>query len=105
MKALSSGSIPISIPIVLLGTAISAVLLRYFLQYWSLRHIPGPFAAKFTNFWLARKYWNKESFINIGLHLHEKYGPVVRYGPDRVIFSDLSAVPIIFSTKNTLRKV
>ena len=98
-------SLPTAIPLVLVGAAISSLFLRVFLQYWSLRHIPGPLQAKLTNFWLARKFWNKESFVDIARDLENKYGPVVAYGPNRVMFSDPSAVPVIFNTKDALPKV
>jgi len=105
MAVLSTNSIPITIPVLLAGLAFASIFLRLILQYWSLKHIPGPFPARFTNFWLARKFWKRESFKDIALDLHNRYGSIVRYGPDRVLFSDLSAVPVVFNTKRALRKV
>jgi hypothetical protein len=94
-----------TIPAILVGVVLGSLFLKHFLQYWSLRHIPGPWQAKATNFWLARKFWNKESFVDIARDLDRRYGPVVAYGPNRVLFSDASAVPIIFGTKDALPKV
>ncbi|KIW23218.1 uncharacterized protein PV07_11436 [Cladophialophora immunda] len=95
---------PITIPLILVGVAFASLLFQSILQYWRLRHVPGPFAAKFTNFWLARKFWNNEYFDAIALALDRQYGPVVRYGPNRVLFSDISAVGTVFNTRNAFSK-
>ncbi|KIX98744.1 uncharacterized protein Z520_05205 [Fonsecaea multimorphosa CBS 102226] len=95
---------PFTIPLVLVGLAVASLFLKSILQYWRLRHIPGPLAAKFSGFWLARKFWNKEYFDDIALALDRQYGPVVSYGPNKVLFSDLSAVGVVFNTKNVLLK-
>lgn len=92
------------IPIFLLLVTISHAVLTGLSRYWNPRHIPGPFLAKFTDLWLAWKIWTKTSPIDLQLDLHERYGPIVRYGPNRVLFSDASAVPVIFNTKHPLRK-
>lgn len=34
-----------------------------------------------------------------------KYGPVVRYGPNRLMFSDPGLIPVIFATSNAFEKV
>ncbi len=105
MAIILASTLPVTIPVILVGLAISSLFLKFFLQYWSLRHIPGPPLAKLTNFWLARKFWNKESFPDIAVDLDRKFGKVVAYGPNRVLFSDASAVPVIFNTKDALPKV
>ncbi|KIW83515.1 hypothetical protein Z517_02760 [Fonsecaea pedrosoi CBS 271.37] len=99
----SAGS-PMTIPLLLGAVAIAYIILRSIVQYWRLRHIPGPFAAKFTNLWLFRKTRNNEYFDSIALALDRQYGSVVRYGPNRVLFSDASAVGVVFSTRNALPK-
>ncbi|CAK7198486.1 hypothetical protein SEUCBS139899_001147 [Sporothrix eucalyptigena] len=55
-----------------------------------LRTVPGPWHSKFTSFWLKkqilsgrRMHWIHEQ--------HQKYGPVVRVGPNEVDFTDQSA--------------
>ncbi|KIY04076.1 uncharacterized protein Z520_00768 [Fonsecaea multimorphosa CBS 102226] len=72
--------------------------------YLQLRHVPGPFLARFTNLWLAVKMWRGESFADIAPVLDERYGPVVRIGPKTVIFSDANAIPTIYATTNVWRK-
>ncbi|KAI1627615.1 cytochrome P450 [Exophiala viscosa] len=92
----------------MLGLFVVAVGFFFFFallsRTWDLRHIPGPLGARLTNFWLFGKYWKGEVFSDIALDLQRKYGPVVRYGPRRVLFSDLSAVGVIFNTKNSFVK-
>jgi hypothetical protein len=105
MGILYQGALPIALPIFLVALAVFSLLLRPLVNFWRLRHIPGPWQAKLTNFWLARKFWNQESFVAIARDLDKQYGPVVRYGPNRVLFSDPAAVPVIFSTKDVLPKV
>lgn len=83
------------------GLIFFALLLRT----WDLGHIPGPLGARLTNFWLAIKFWKGELFSDIAQLELQKYGPVVRYGPRRVLFSDLSAVGVIFNTKQPFIKV
>jgi len=81
------------------------LIFALFSRTWDLRHIPGPLGARLTNFWLAGNYWKGELFTDIALDLQQKYGSVVRYGPRRVLFSDLSAVGVIFNTKKPFVKV
>ncbi|KAK3110519.1 hypothetical protein LTR53_015103 [Teratosphaeriaceae sp. CCFEE 6253] len=44
----------------------------------------------------------EEPFYNARRRLAEKYGPVQRYGPIRVMFSDASAIPFILGTANPI---
>ena len=71
--------------------------------YLRLRHIPGPFAASLTNLWLLTKM-RRGSWREAMIQLDRKYGPVVKYGPQRVLFSQVDAVPIIYGTTNVMPK-
>ena len=95
----------VTILVLLAGLAMSPLVLKTLLQYWRLRHIPGPWQAKLTNFWLAGKFWRGELFPDIARNLDKKYGSVVAYGPNRVLFSEHTAVGPIFNTRNPLPKV
>ena len=67
-----------------------AVLLTiiFFAQRWlRLRHVPGPFVASLTDFWLAFHYWRDVHYEDLIAGLHEKYGPIVRLGPSRLSFA------------------
>ncbi|KAL8768879.1 MAG: hypothetical protein Q9194_005592 [Teloschistes cf. exilis] len=52
---------------------------------------PGPFLAKITNFYSLYYAWLQESHTDI-LRCHEKYGDVVRYGPNKLLFNNSRAL-------------
>lgn len=95
----------VNLLLVLLGATGTYLVISSVSQYWRLRHIPGPPLAAWTNLWLMQRMNGKEKFYNIRKRLHQKYGPVQRYGPNRVMFSDVAAVHSIHPTSNILPKV
>ena len=93
-------------PLVLLGGALLVIVLLQFMRsYWRLRKFPGPRLAILTDLWFFSKLWTGGNWREIAPALHAQYGPVVRYGPNKVSFSDPSALPIIFSTSIIFAKV
>ncbi|CAI6018320.1 unnamed protein product [Clonostachys chloroleuca] len=60
------------------------------------KNIPGPFLAKVTNLYggiqAIRRRGHLASYEN-----HVKFGPVVRYGPNRLIFNTITAVQDIYA--------
>jgi hypothetical protein len=74
-------------------------------RYIALRHIPGPRLAAWTDFWLLSKHLQGSDQLRLFSDLEKQYGPAVRYGPNRVIFSNPAAVPIIYSATNVFEKV
>jgi hypothetical protein len=48
---------------------------------------------------------HEDNFHVVRKKLHQKYGPVQRYGPNRVMFSDPIAVPIILGSTEVFPKV
>ncbi|OTB02816.1 hypothetical protein M426DRAFT_322406 [Hypoxylon sp. CI-4A] len=87
---------PIVLFIVVAGLAAVQLLLRIYRYVKSpLRAVPGPFLARFTDFWYFQKL-REGSFEVVNKKLHEKYGPVVRYGPDRYSFNDQTATRTIY---------
>ncbi|OJJ68595.1 hypothetical protein ASPBRDRAFT_199027 [Aspergillus brasiliensis CBS 101740] len=81
--------------------AIAGVVLvttHLILNYFRLRHIPGPFFAAFTDF--TRRGW----VLAGDLHqkhtdLHRQYGTVVRVGPQAVLVSQPAAIDRIYGFK------
>ena len=63
--------------------------LRPFYRKYSspLRHVPGPFLASTTNIWRLAVFLRGRQHHEY-YDLHQKYGPLVRLGPDTVILSD-----------------
>lgn len=72
--------------------------------WWRLRHIPGPFFASTSNF--QRVWWVKTGQAHLHhQRVHEKYGDVVRIGPNMVSISNPEAIPIIYPMRTGFPKV
>ncbi|KAL8897199.1 MAG: hypothetical protein Q9192_002703 [Flavoplaca navasiana] len=68
-----------------------------------LRKIPGPTLASFSNLWkIAGVLKQDMPWRNIAAH--EKYGPLVRIGPNHVSTSDPEALKVIYGFVNVFRK-
>ncbi len=68
-----------------------------------LASIPGPFLARFSNLWRfidACRGHHERTMI----HLHQKYGPVVRIGPNVVSVADPAAIEAVLGLKANLNK-
>ena len=74
-------------------------------SYLRLRAYPGPFIASLTDFWLLNTFWRNQPWQNTSKELHKKYGPIVRYGPNRLMFSSPRSIPVILSTSDVFEKV
>lgn len=68
-----------------------------------LRKYPGPFLAKFTNFWRLYRT-SRGSFHKDLEQLHKKYGPVVRVGPNVLDVDYPDLIKTVFNTKGDWRK-
>ncbi|ETI22722.1 hypothetical protein G647_06798 [Cladophialophora carrionii CBS 160.54] len=60
-----------------------------------LRRLPGPVSARFFRFYRASLVFGGEAPEKYR-QAHERYGPVVRVGPNHVSISDPSAIPLIY---------
>jgi hypothetical protein len=60
-----------------------AIYRRYF---HPLRNVPGPWLASITGLWFLSIHFNPQQHWII-VNLHRKYGPIVRIGPNKVIFT------------------
>ncbi|GAP87973.1 putative pisatin demethylase [Rosellinia necatrix] len=70
-----------------------------FYQWRRLRHIPGPFVASFSYFWIARSGCNGKQY-EIHKTLGNKYGPLVRIGPNEVSTDDPDTIRRISNAKS-----
>lgn len=68
-----------------------------------LRAIPGPFWSRFTKLWYLNRV-RKGHFEKENIHLHEKYGSIVRLAPDMYSISDISAVKTVYGTGSRFPK-
>ncbi|KAF5875927.1 putative cytochrome p450 pisatin protein [Botrytis fragariae] len=61
-----------------------------------LRHIPGPFLARFTRVWYCWEIY-KGHFERTNKQLHTRYGPIVRIAPHEYSIDDVNAAKGIYS--------
>ncbi|KAI8867588.1 cytochrome P450 [Ramicandelaber brevisporus] len=89
------GGIPGAIVLAAVGyTLYVAIYNRYF---HPLRHIPGPL---YSTMFQGMATWDSakmRSPLHL-LELHEQYGPIVRYEPQRLSYADHNALRTIYST-------
>ncbi|KAI1614678.1 putative benzoate 4-monooxygenase cytochrome P450 [Exophiala viscosa] len=60
-----------------------------------LAKYPGPFLASLTDVWQAHQFMTLQQPYYL-TKLHEKHGPIVRYGPDKLSVTDEACIPIIY---------
>lgn len=65
------------------------------LRFFGPLHVPGPRLYALTSWRLAYEDWKGTRTRTIH-QLHQKYGPVVRIGPNEVSFNSLSALKTIY---------
>jgi len=71
------------------------VQIIYNVLFSPLKHIPGPFLARFTSKWLTiNEVLGNRSFIVE--QAHHKYGPVIRIAPDELSFSEQSCIKELY---------
>ncbi|OAL43686.1 cytochrome P450 [Pyrenochaeta sp. DS3sAY3a] len=87
---------------VLIGCYLSLTLLRI-LVLSPLRHIPGPFWARFTSWPLAIEGINGRRIYKLE-ELHRQYGNVVRVGPREVSVADWRHIRTIYCNSKTVMK-
>jgi hypothetical protein len=64
-----------------------------------LARYPGPAFAKVSRLWAIRTCMTGKQHL-VAEELFDKYGDVVRTGPDHLIMRDASAVPVVLGAKN-----
>lgn len=84
---------------------LTGIFFLYIALAWAtLSHVPGPFLAAFTN--LPRLLWvraRRAHEIHIGLH--NRYGHLVRIGPNMVSVGDPAEVRHIYGFSGSFKKV
>lgn len=78
-------------------------LVPYFITYKHLRHIPGPFVAKFSNVWLALGARKGKKFAWVHW-AHERYGRVVRVGFNHVSIAEPEGLQAVYAHGNGFLK-
>lgn len=72
--------------------------------YRRLASVPGPFLAGFTDLW-RWKAQNSRGYSARLVRLHQKYGNLVRIGPNHISISDPNAVAVVYATNPVWQKV
>lgn len=91
------------LPLLAIALLLSCLQARY---SRGLNKFPGPYLASFTDLWklwYARHNSLKENTVY--LDVHEKYGDVVRIGPNSLSFASPQAIQEIYGTKGSQQKV
>ncbi|PNP61552.1 hypothetical protein FNYG_13702 [Fusarium nygamai] len=78
-------------------------ILSSIVSWYRLRHIPGPFFAKFSYIWVAYITITGTQHDHL-VNLNRRYGPIVRVGPNEVLVDDPDLIRKVSSTKNTYTK-
>ncbi|KAJ8131778.1 hypothetical protein O1611_g1845 [Lasiodiplodia mahajangana] len=91
-------------PISAAVATIGLLLLSFQILFHPLRQYPGPFAAKFTNGYGAFYAWKRSLHVQT-LEDHKRYGPVVRHGPNKLVFNTATALRQIYQNPRTTKPV
>lgn len=73
-----------------------AFAIVYNLLLSPLSAIPGPWYAAVSDLWLTYHVLRLEQ-CKVIQQLFEQYGPIVRVGPNKVVFNDLSTMRSVYS--------
>lgn len=82
---------------------VSWYLISAFVAWHRLRHVPGPFLASFSYLWFVR-VCIRQTYYETNIALHEKYGPLVRVGPNEVTTNDPDIVRMSNGAKSVYAK-
>ena len=84
--------------------AVALMMASYVRSLFRLRNLPGPFVARFTGLFrlsLVSKGNGPQNYRA----LRQKYGPIVRVGPNAVSISDVAMIPTIYGIGSKFTKV
>lgn len=74
-----------------------AIYIVYYRYLHPLAKYPGPFLASLTDLWQTYQFMTLQQPYYL-TKLHEKHGPIVRYGPDKLSVTHESAIKLIYQT-------
>jgi hypothetical protein len=91
----------------LLFSALVGVVILFYVIYQRFLHplskFPGPHLATLTNWWKIYHTYHLD-LHEVVLRLHEKYGPVIRIGPNDLHFWNPEALPAIYKAGRSMPK-
>ncbi|OKL56264.1 hypothetical protein UA08_08508 [Talaromyces atroroseus] len=77
------------------GCIYVATICIYRLFLHPFAHVPGPLLARLTDVYGLYHAWLQDTHLAIH-RLHLQYGPIVRYGPDRILVNDVYGMKEIY---------
>ncbi|KAH6668121.1 isotrichodermin C-15 hydroxylase [Plectosphaerella plurivora] len=83
--------------------AYTATLVVYRIFFHPLAKYPGPLLAKVTDAYQLYHAWKGDRHLDFW-RMHEKYGRVVRFGPNSVSFNSNTALKEIYGFRSNVRK-
>ncbi|KAI0023292.1 isotrichodermin C-15 hydroxylase [Xylariomycetidae sp. FL0641] len=87
----------------ILGLIYITSLVVYRLYFHPLAKYPGPFWAKMTDAYQLYHAWKGDRHLEFW-RMHERYGKIVRFGPNSVSFNSNTALKDIYGFKSNVRK-
>lgn len=87
-----------STPMTSAGLFLALILIVYSIYQRYLHPLakyPGPFLACLTDLWQVYQFLTLKQPYNL-TELHAKYGPIVRYGPDKLSITHEGAIQAIY---------
>ena len=83
----------------------TVLIVIYRLRFHPLAKVPGPFLAKVSGFYPTISSARGRRHLD-QYECHQRYGPIVRWAPDYILFDSVEAVHTIYSDsrKNNVRK-
>lgn len=101
--ALTSLTTPLLYGPILLITAFLFRTLYRLCPLHPLSHIPGPYLPRISSLWLTYHSWLGDEATTVH-NLHQRYGKIVRTGPNSVDIADGEALHAIYADKGGFRK-
>ena len=82
------------------------IVVHYLRTYFrkGLRDLPGPIFARLSYLYRLSMVYNGDGSAQYR-KIHEKYGPIVRVGPNEVSIADPTMIPVIYGIGSKLTKV
>ena len=91
--------------VLIIASLLGSLIVWWFvLNTFKLRSIRGPFIARYTDLWRLLKV-HQGNMHNVYLELHQKYGSLVRVGPNCFSISDPEALAAVYNISDKLPKV
>jgi len=103
MFAITSLEQPISLIAIIIAVVYVVETLRVRFRP-GLRQLPGPPLAAYSRLWNIFNAAGGKSHKTFQ-ELHQRYGKVVRVGPNHVSIAEPAMIPIIYGTNNKFLKV